>query len=163
MTLLAEHTSYVQAFAPAPVPRFAVRRKAAKPLSAAPKRTANASLAFALKQLPDVHGASVQSLQRLRNVLSLLLEDRMAYATLSSDGDGGAMAQWRAGRSYIALEIGVDECSFVYSDANGNLRENLTGADALRVTVLRTALRNFTADLDEANPSWRAQREAHAR
>lgn len=163
MTLLAEHTGYVQAFAPAPAPRFAVRRKHAKPLAAAPKKTRNASLAFALRQLPDVRGASTQSLRRLRNILSLLLEDRMAYATLSSDGDGGAMAQWRAGRSYIALEIGAHECSFVYSDTNGTLRENLSGTDALRLSVLRAALRNFTADLDEANPSWRAQREAHAR
>ncbi len=163
MTSVAlERVTYGTGFTRARAPRIYQRPRRAANLVQEPAIN-NSSLSHALGQLAHVHGASKQSMDQLSTLLTQIVEDRTAYATLSSDGNGGALAQWRAGRSYIALEIGLSERSFVYSDASGTLRENLANDDLDDLTRLRSALRAFTDFLDSANPRWRAQRESRGR
>lgn len=159
VTLLAERTAYSTPFVPTTQRRAFIHGKKSTLFSVRGAES-NRALLHALAQIESVSGASKPTLGTLRWILSRTLEDDMAYATLSSDGDGGALAQWRAGRSYIAIEIGVSDHSFTYSDEEGRLVVNEAALDCDQIT---SSLRAFTRYLDLANPDWRAHRKANGR
>jgi len=128
----------------------------------ASKTIRNRSLDHALRQMNDIHGASKASIDQMRVYLRRVLTDEMAYASLSNDGNGGTLAQWRAGRSYIAFEVNTyDGDSLVYADATGQIIISSVGADASDPGRLHVALQQFTEDLTARKPEWRAVREAH--
>lgn len=130
----------------------------------AAKLARNRSLDHALRELNGVRGASKASIDQMRGHLQRVLTDGMAFASISSDGDGGTLAQWRAGRSYIAFEVSPHgQDSLVYADTNGNLIVNTVGPEACDTGRLHVALQRFTADLNARKPDWRAVRESHGR
>lgn len=130
----------------------------------AAKVARNRSLDHAMRQLGGIHGASKASIDQMRACLQRVLTDDMAYASLSNDGNGGTLAQWRAGRSYIAFEVNPhDGDSLVYTDTYGQIVINTVGAEASDTGRLHVALQRFTADLNARKPEWRAVRESHGR
>lgn len=116
----------------------------------------NRALTRALHELHSVVGADEASMRSMRQLLVSVLEDQHAFATITSDGDDGLIAQWRAGRSYIAIEINAHEISLTYADHDGRLVENLAAATTQHLGgALQRSLDQFTASLNGANPSWR--------
>ena len=91
----------------------------------------------------------------LEMILKETLNDHSAYPTIFADTDGGASAQWRAGRSYLVIEVSPEGFSFVYADLNGALVFNHATANRLDTEIIKTALERFTADLESVNPNWR--------
>lgn len=138
------------------------RRRRPAPASLSPKYAVltptrhNRSLRWALEQLEAVGDVRRSYLASMRQVLSAVVDDNSAYATISSDGEGGLIAQWRAGRSYLAVEIGDDGWSVTQADSNGRLVLNEAGASSVPLRAARGALLRFTRDLTAVNPDWRS-------
>lgn len=120
-----------------------------------PMAQRNRALRHARQQAVDIHVSQSQPGKAMMELLERILLDTSAYPTLSLDEDGVAYAEWRAGKSYIAIEIEDQGTSFVYSDLSGNIRVNLFSKAFLDSLVAKNALAQFTADLDELNPNWR--------
>lgn len=121
----------------------------------AERRLINRSLGHAESQIANVVDVDAASKRELMRLLTNSLTDGMAFATLSSDGEAGAMAQWRAGRSYITIEVAPHGSSFVFTDAKGRLVSNVATKQQLDVSLIRHALLRFTAELNRKNPNWR--------
>ena len=115
----------------------------------------NRALDHALAQIKSLSGADGESKSTLATLLRNVLEDASAYSTISIDDEQGVVAQWRAGRSYLVIEIGPASKSFVQTDANGDLLRNYVGDKALNAEMIRNALRVFTRNLNSLNPGWR--------
>ena len=115
----------------------------------------NRSLEHALSQIKREWVVDLSPRVEMERILKASLRDESAYATITPDGDGGLLAQWRAGRSYLTIEISPSEAAFTYSNANGKLEVNEVTTGQLDARRIKAALAKFTAELVEANPHWR--------
>lgn len=78
----------------------------------------NRALERAIKRLDHLASngsvAHLRAVEELRSLLASVVEGDMTFATIINGGT--VSAQWRAGRSYISVEIYGHERSIVYAD-----------------------------------------------
>lgn len=115
----------------------------------------NRSLEHALGQIKREWVVDRSARVEMERILKASLRDASAYATITPDGDGGLLAQWRAGRSYLTIEINQGEAAFTYANADGKLEVNEVTVSQLDARPIKAALAKFTTELVEANPQWR--------
>ncbi|MGN6218606.1 MAG: hypothetical protein ACTHNQ_03810 [Microbacterium sp.] len=154
MTLLAER-AYARPFQKAP--RSHLTQTRVEPSAYRPSWGArpNRALARATAQLRALSGIRPTATLEMHRLLRTSLQDDTAYATISPDGDGGLIAQWRAGRSYITIELSAEDASFTCADIDGRLIANIVTPGQLDADQVRYALARFTHALVKANPNWR--------
>lgn len=115
----------------------------------------NRALSYADLQLGELVSSQSSAREELRRILHAILKDDSAYPTLSATEDAGVMAQWRAGRSYLAIEISSGMSSYTYADLNGVLVRNFVTSGHLDSLIIRADLQQFSQELDQINPNWR--------
>lgn len=117
---------------------------------------ADTALHYARKQIFINHITRSEHGMKMIDLLTRILVEGSAYPTLSLDEYGYAYAEWRAGKSHIYIDIDQDGIVFLYTDMEGNLRENLFSKAVLDPVAPRQALEKFTADIEALNPHWRS-------
>jgi hypothetical protein len=161
MTLLAEQT-YARAFAPRKPRQIVSRPRADENPTYSDNRTykglvrvASPAFSHAQAQVAVLNEATPQSKMAMLHLLHEVLAADSAFPTISGDGDDGIMAQWRARRSYVTIEINGPESSLAVSDLEGELVLNTATRGQLDNRVVRDAISHFSAALKAINPSWR--------
>lgn len=94
-----------------------------------------------------------------RNMLAILratLDDASVYPSMTTDGDDGLIAHWKAGGALIALEVnGNDRYSLVETNGAGDILRNEEGLHAPNLDELRLAIAAFSSSVSHINPDWR--------
>lgn len=121
----------------------------------------NAPIDYALSQLSALEAAvplDAQASVRLMACLRASLTEESIFPTIVSDGEAGAVAEWRAGARLLALEVNADgEYSLVAVDERGLRSVNDVGWDKPDLDAFAALVRNFTRYVGERNPGWRNQ------
>lgn len=121
----------------------------------------NAPIDYALSQLAALEAAVPMDAKvsvRLMACLRASLTEESVFPTVVSDGEAGAVAEWRAGARLLALEINADgEYSLVAADERGRRSVNDVGWDKPDLDAFAALVRNFTRYVGERNPGWRNQ------
>jgi hypothetical protein len=88
-------------------------------------------------------------------LLTQLGDARTVFPFLAPDGNGGVMAEWRAGEWRLEIEVSDAGDAYVYArTANGVLvDDDLVGSEM--VDRVRRLLLELSADVRAHNPAWR--------
>ncbi|QWS33053.1 hypothetical protein [Curtobacterium aetherium] len=93
---------------------------------------------------------------RLLTCLRASLSADSVFPTVTSDGDDGLIAQWRAGERFLAVEMTSDgDYSLMLVDSDGVLRRNESASGYPDLDNLKALVRDFTAAVVARNPRWR--------
>lgn len=122
---------------------------------------ANDAVAYASGQINEIEQyVTLGTDIRARLMLALrasLLEDSV-FPTVTTDGDDGLIAQWKAGPRYLMLEVSSDGgYSLMATGDDGNLRVNVADDGNCDLEQLKMLVRDFTLFVVRRNPAWREQ------
>lgn len=96
-------------------------------------------------------GPTRTSRMRMLQILRDVLANDSVYPSISDDGEGGLVAEWRAGRRRIDIYVS-DSGDFLFRVRNKGGATIYNGTSTLH---LRRHLRDLTAIVNAINPGWR--------
>lgn len=125
------------------------------------KRTAatvSPALAHALRAFVRLGDQGIDGVARSRLLMTLRRATTAAtiYPSITSDGFGAAIAEWRAGNRMIAIEFTPDgEYSWIATNDEGSLERNEVGIGEPDPAELAESLEQFSDHVAVLNSSWR--------
>lgn len=121
----------------------------------------NDAIEHAIRQIDEIErhidlAGGIRS--RMLSALRASLGKTSVFPTLTTDGNDGLIAQWKAGPRYLMLEISSDDgYSMMATGDDGELQLNTADDGNPDFEELKILVREFSTFVEARNPAWREQ------